>query len=297
MELGFVGVGAMGAPMAGRLLDGGHGLVVHDVRPEAVAPLAARQARTAESPKAVADMAETVIVSLPTLGAWREVGLGAEGLAKGGRIAKLVNTCTVGSGFIREMAAALGEAGIEMLDCPISGGPPGAEAGTLSVMASGSRALFDELRPALDCWGHTVVHVGEEPGAAQTVKLVNNILSAAALAVTSEALVMGSKAGVDLEAMLEAVNAGSGRNSATAGKVPASVLDRSFAYGAALDILMKDIELALAEAERLQVPSWVSAAVRQFFRHWHMQGKGREDITSIVQMVEGFAGHTLPKVR
>lgn len=297
MELGFVGVGAMGAPMAGRLLDGGHGLIVHDVRPEAVAPLAARQARTAESPKAVADMAETVIVSLPTLGAWREVGLGADGLAKGGRIAKVVNTCTVGSGFIREMAAALGEAGIEMLDCPISGGPPGAEAGTLSVMASGSRALFDELRPALDCWGHTVVHVGEEPGAAQTVKLVNNILSAAALAVTSEALVMGSKAGVDLEAMLEAVNAGSGRNSATAGKVPASVLDRSFAYGAALDILMKDIELALAEAERLQVPSWVSSAVRQFFRHWHMQGKGREDITSIVQMVEGFAGHTLPKVR
>ena len=195
------------------------------------------------------------------------------------------------------MAAALGEAGIGMLDCPISGGPPGAEAGTLSVMASGSRALFDELRPALDCWGQTVVHVGEEPGAAQTVKLVNNILSAAALAVTSEALVMGSKAGVDLEAMLEAVNAGSGRNSATAGKIPASVLDRSFAYGAALDILMKDIELALAEAERLQVPSWVSASVRQFFRHWHMQGKGREDITSIVQMVEGFAGHTLPKVR
>lgn len=209
----------------------------------------------------------------------------------------MVNTCTVGSGFIREMAAALGDSGIEMLDCPISGGPPGAEAGTLSVMASGSRALFDELRPALDCWGHTVVHVGEEPGAAQTVKLVNNILSAAALAVTSEALVMGSKAGVDLEAMLEAVNAGSGRNSATAGKIPASVLDRSFAYGAALDILMKDIELALAEAERLQVPSWVSSSVRQFFRHWHMQGKGREDITSIVQMVEGFAGHTLPKVR
>ena len=147
MELGFVGVGAMGAPMAGRLLDGGHSLIVHDIRAEAVAPLAARQARTATSPKAVADMAETVIVSLPTLGAWREVGLGEQGLTKGRRIAKVVNTCTVGSGFIREMAATLAESGIGMLDCPISGGPPGAEAGTLSVMASGSRALFDELRP------------------------------------------------------------------------------------------------------------------------------------------------------
>ncbi len=297
MELGFVGLGAMGGPMAGRLLDGGHSLVVHDKRAEAAAPFAARQARETASPKAVADLTETVIVSLPTLAAWREVGLGAEGLVQGSRIGRIVNTCTVGSSFIREMAEALGGSGIEILDCPISGGPPGAEAGALSVMASGRRALFDELQPALACWGRTVVYAGEEPGAAQTLKLVNNILSAAALAVTAEAMVMGSKAGLELDVMLEAVNAGSGRNSATLGKFPASVLDRSFAYGATMDIIMKDIDLALAEAERLQVPSWVSGTVRQFFRHWHMQGKGGEDLTTIVQMVEGFAGHALPRIR
>ena len=181
--------------MAGRLLDGATASRARCPRRGGGAARGEAGARGRE-PEAVADLAETVIVSLPTLPAWRAVGLGAEGLAKGGRIRCVVNTCTVGSGFIREMAAALGEAGIEMLDCPISGGPPGAEAGTLSVMASGSRALFDELQPALTCWGQTVVHVGEEPGAAQTVKLVNNILSAAALAITSEALVMGSKAGV-----------------------------------------------------------------------------------------------------
>ena len=107
MELGFVGVGAMGAPMAGRLLDGGHSLVVHDVRPRRWRRSRPGRRARPTSPKAVADMAETVIVSLPTLGAWREVGLGEQGLAKGGRIAKVVNTCTVGSGFIREMAATL----------------------------------------------------------------------------------------------------------------------------------------------------------------------------------------------
>jgi 2-hydroxy-3-oxopropionate reductase len=297
MEAGFLGVGNMGLPMAGRLLDGGHLLTVHDINEAALAPLLARQARRAASPRELADACEIVFVSLPTLAAFREVAFGAEGLARGGRMKLLVNTCTVGEPFVTELAASLAAQGVTVVDCPISGGPPGARAGTLSVMVSGDPDAVARIRPMIDLWGRTVTVAGERPGLAQVLKLTNNILSAVALAATAEAFVMGGKGGLDPEVMLAAINAGSGQNSATQVKFPLAVLTRSFDFGAEMHILMKDIDLAIAQGEALGVPMHVCQAARLVFKHAMFQGAARDDLSSIVRHVERAAGYTLPKTR
>jgi 3-hydroxyisobutyrate dehydrogenase-like beta-hydroxyacid dehydrogenase len=297
MEAGFLGVGNMGLPMAGKLLDGGHSLTVYDIRPEAMRPLLERQGRQALSPKDLADQCEIVFVSLPTLAAFRAVAFGADGLTAGSMLKLLVNTCTVGVPFVREIEQAMAARGVTVVDCPISGGPPGARAGTLSVMVSGDPAAVERVRPMISLWGRTLTIAGDKPGAAQVLKLTNNILSAVALAATAEAFVMGAKGGLDPEVMLTAINAGSGRNSATEAKFPASVLTRSFDYGAELQILMKDIDLAIAQGEDLGVPMWVCQAARLVFKHAMYQGAARQDLTAIVKYIELDAGFQIPKTR
>lgn len=297
MEAGFLGVGNMGLPMAGKLLDGGHRLTVYDIRDDAMAPLLERQARRATSPKDLADQCEIVFVSLPTLAAFRAVMAGENGLARGKAMKLLVNTCTVGVPFVQEIEQAIAAQGVTLVDCPISGGPPGARAGTLSVMVSGDPAAVERVKPMIALWGRTLTVAGDKPGAAQVLKLTNNILSAVALAATAEAFVMGAKGGLDPEVMVAAVNAGSGRNSATESKFPLSVLTRSFDYGAEMHILMKDIDLAIAQGEALGVPMWVCQAARLVFKHAMFEGAAKEDLTAIVKVVERGAGFKMPKTR
>ena len=297
MEAGYLGVGNMGQPMAHKLLDGGHQLTIFDISETAMRPLLDRQARRASSPKDLADQCETVFVSLPTLAAFRAVAFGDDGLIAGRTMKLLVNTCTVGVPFVKEIEQAMAAKGVTVVDCPISGGPPGARAGTLSVMVSGDPASVEKIRPMISLWGRTLTVAGEKPGAAQVLKLTNNILSAVALAATAEAFVMGAKAGLDPEVMSGASNAGSGRNSATESKFPESVLTRSFDYGAEMHILMKDIDLAIAQGEDLGVPMWVCQAARLVFKHAMHQGAAKEDLTAIVKYVERGAGYTMPKTR
>ena len=296
MPIGVIGVGNMGLPMAERLLGAGDELVVHDVREAALKPLVERQARPAASPREVADRCETVFVSLPTLPALREVVLGANGAAEGKAIKLLVNTCTVGVPLVEEMEKELAAKGIRLVDCPISGGPPGARAGTLSVMVSGAPELIEQIRPLISKWGPVTV-AGSKPGLAQVLKLTNNILSAVALAATCEAYVMGAKGGLDPEVMTEAINRGSGRNSATQDKIPRSVLDRSFAYGAPMHILAKDVILAIEQAERLGIPMWVCQAAAMMFKHAMFAGMANKDITELITVVERGAGFVMPKTR
>ena len=302
---GFLGVGNMGLPMATKLMDAGAQLTVFDIRQASLKPFLDRQARRADSPKHLADTCETVFVSLPTLPALRDVcfgtlsntGGGAEnGVIHGAAIKLLVNTCTVGQPMVEEMARACAARGITLVDCPISGGPPGARAGTLSVMVSGSPAAIERIRPLISTWGKVVV-AGDKPGLAQVLKLTNNILSFVALAASAEAFVMGGKGGLDPEVMFAAINAGSGRNSATESKLPLSVADRSFAYGAEIDIICKDADLAIAQGEALGVPMWVCQAARLMFKHLQFKGCGRDDLTTIVKHIEEGAGFQLPKTR
>jgi 2-hydroxy-3-oxopropionate reductase len=282
--------------MAGKLLDGGHGLVVFDISEAAMEPLLLRQARRAASPRDIGDQCETVVVSLPTLAAFRAAVLGPEGLAAGRAMKVLLNTCTVGVPFLREVEAALAPNGVTIVDCPISGGPAGARAGTLSVMVSGDPAAVEKVRPLISLWGQTLTIAGDKPGAAQLLKLTNNILFAVSLAATSEAFVMGAKGGLDPEIMVNAINAGSGRNGATLTVMPNAVLDRSFGYGAALHILMKDIDLAIAQGEELGVPMWVCQAARLVYKHAMFEGASDDDISTLIRHVERGAGFELPRV-
>src|SRR5437763_11309986 len=205
MEAGYLGVGAMGQPMAHKLLDAGHILTIYDINEAAMRPLLERQARRASSPKDLADRCEIVFVSLPTLAAFREVAFGAEGLDKGSAMKLLVNTCTIGVPFVTEIEQAMAARGVTVVDCPISGGPAGARAGTLSVMVSGDPAAIERVRPLISLWGSTVTIAGDKPGAAQVLKLTNNILFAVSLAAASEAFVMGAKGGLDPEVMVKAI--------------------------------------------------------------------------------------------
>jgi 2-hydroxy-3-oxopropionate reductase len=297
MEAGYLGVGNMGQPMAHKLLDAGHGLTIFDISEVAMRSLLERQARRAASPQDLADRCEIVFVSLPTLGAFRDAVLGPNGLASGGAMKVLVNTCTVGAPFLREIEAALAPQGVTVVDCPISGGPAGARTGTLSVMVSGDPAMIEWVRPLISLWGSTLTIAGDKPGAAQVLKLTNNILFAVSLAATSEAFVMGAKGGLDPEVMVSAINAGSGRNGATQTVIPTSVLDRSFGYGAALHILVKDVDLAIAQGEELGVPMWVCQAARLVYKHAMFEGAANNDISTLVRHVERGAGFEIPKTR
>jgi len=286
MRIGFLGVGNMGQPMAGKLLDAGHELWVYDVREDAMRPLLERQARRAASPKALADTCDTVIVSLPTLAIFRHALSGPAGLLAGKALKTLVNTCTVGGPFVREVEAQCAAAEVSVIDTPISGGVGGAKAGTLAVMVSGDPVKVAALMPVFRLWGKTIVVAGDKPGAAQTMKLSNNMLCAVAFVATSEAMTMSGKAGIPADAMLQILNNGTGRNFATMHLFPETVLSGTFDFGATIEILMKDVDLAIAQGEELGVPMWVCQAVRLVLKHGVFQGRAQQDLSRIVQIIE-----------
>lgn len=297
MEAGFLGVGNMGQPMAGKILDAGHSLVVCDVNEKAMQPLLDRQARRAASPKELGDTCETVFVSLPTLQILRDTVLGPGGLLEGKRLRLLVNTCTVGLPLVQEMDAACAKRGITLVDCPISGGPEGARAGTLALMVSGDARAIETMRPLVAKWGTKFVVAGDKPGAAQVLKLTNNILFAVGLVTACEAFVMGSKAGVKPEVMLDAINAGTGRNHATAFIFPKSVVTGTFDFGAQLHILVKDVDLAVEQGEALGVPMWLCQTARLVYKHALFEGRGNADISRLIEFVERGAGYEMPRAK
>ena len=218
--IGFIGVGSMGAPIARRLLQNGQKLIVCDVNPRAIKELAASGARTARSPKEVAAHAATIMLCLPSLDAIREVVCGDLGVLRGGALRVCVNLSTTGSVFIGEITAACRKHGIALLDCPITGGAASAATGTLSISVSGPKTHYRRLRPTLAMLAKHLFYVGNRAGQAQTMKLINNLLSFIAFAGTCEAFVMGAKAGLDPDLMVEVINTGTGRNSATEFKTP-----------------------------------------------------------------------------
>jgi 3-hydroxyisobutyrate dehydrogenase-like beta-hydroxyacid dehydrogenase len=289
MEIGFVGLGTMGFHMARRLIEAGHKLVVYDTRPEAVERLTKLGATAATSPKDVADRVETVMASLPSLDIVWAVAAGKGGVIEGKKIKRFVDLSTSGARMAVRISEALAPKGIVQIDSPVSGGPGGAEKGTLAVMVSGPPAEIELLRPALSVIGRIFV-IGERPGMAQTMKLANNLLSATAMAATSEAMVMGVKAGLDPAVMIEVINAGSGRNSASQDKFPRSILPGTFDYGFTNGLMYKDVRLCLDEAEGMGVPMWVGSMVRQMFQLSTAQHGADADFTTVVKCVEAWAG-------
>ena len=285
--IGFVGVGRMGGPMSQRLIDAGHALCVFDANAGATAALKKAGATVASSPDDVGNSADIVFVSLPTPAIVQSVVL--DGVGRGSRAKTIVDLSTSGPGMAGRVSAALKERGIAWIDAPVSGGIAGAKGGTLAVMASGPRASFDTVEPLLKNFGK-VFYVGEKAGLAQVAKLGNNLLAAAAMVVSSEALAMGVKAGLDPKVMLDIINAGSGRNSATQDKFPRAILPRTFDFGFATGLSYKDVGLCVDEAEAMGVPMVAGAAVRQMLAITNAKFGPTSDFTSIVRVVEEWAG-------
>jgi 3-hydroxyisobutyrate dehydrogenase-like beta-hydroxyacid dehydrogenase len=288
-HLGFIGLGSMGSVMAARLIDAGYALSVYDTNPEALEPLAAKGASVATGPLEVAAAAEIVLGSLPTPDVVRSVAIGETGVIKGGKARIFIDLSTTGPRVSGEVSATLAAAGITLVDAPVSGGRNGAIEGTLAIMAAAPRATYDEVETILKIFGK-VFYVGEKAGLAQTMKLVNNMLSVAALAITSEGMVMGVKAGLDPAVMLDVINASSGRNSATTDKFPRAVLPRTFDFGFATGLSMKDIRLCLQEADAMGVPMPVGSAVQQILSITNTLYGPQSDFTSMCKVVEQWGG-------
>ena len=288
-QLGFIGVGRMGQHMASRLLEAGYALTIFDTNETAMQRLEQRGAKRAKSPADVASQCATVLVSLPTPDVVKAVALGKDGVVEGSKAKVFVDLSTTGPRVAKEVAEGLAKKGITAVDAPVSGGPSGAEKGTLAMMIACPKPLADELRPAIEVLGK-FFYIGDQPGAGQTMKVINNLLSATAITITAEAMVMGVKAGLDPTTMLDVINAGSGRNTATADKFPRCVVTRRFDFGFTTGLLYKDIKLCLDEAEALSTPMIVGNAVRQVMAIGKAEMGPDADITEFVKPLERIAG-------
>jgi len=284
-KIAFIGVGRMGSGMVARLMAAGHELTLFDPNAQATATLRERGARIAASIAEAAASTNVVMASVPGPADARAAAV-AVAQARGARV--FVDLSTSGPAAAQAIAATLQPAGIAAIDAPVSGGVKGAAAGKLAIMASGPRAALEQVQPLLSELGKVFL-VGDKPGLGQTVKLANNLMSAASLAIAAEAMAMGVKAGVDPAVMLEILNASSGRNSATQDKIPKHVLNRKFDFGFANALSFKDVRLCLDEAEGLGVPMVVGAAVRQMLSITQQTFGKDADCTDLVKVVEQWA--------
>jgi 3-hydroxyisobutyrate dehydrogenase-like beta-hydroxyacid dehydrogenase len=288
--IAFIGCGAMGAPIAERLIDAGYRVRLFDPRAEAMAPLVQRGGVATASAREAATGAEVSFACLPAPEISRAVACGPDGVIGAPSVRIHVEMSTIGSKTVKAIAAELAAKNIAMLDSPVSGGPRGARAGTLSTMAAGDHATFERVKPMLQALARNVFYVGDKPGLGQVTKLANNMISAAGMLAAYECSAMAVKAGVDARTLIDTVNASTGRNATTLDKFPASILTRSFDYGGKTSIMYKDVSLALEEARDLGVPMWLGANVVEM---WHMgvvQGRGEQDFTAMIQMFEQWAG-------
>lgn len=288
-ELGFIGVGRMGAPMASRLLAAGYPVTVYDTNEAATAPLVEQGASAASSPAEVASRAPIVLMSLPVPGVVQAVALGENGVIAGSAVKTVIDLSTTGPAIAGTAARVLAERGITWVDAPVSGGVTGARNGTLAVIVSCPKDTYEAIEPILKVFGRGFF-TGEKPGSAQVVKLANNLLAAAALVVSSEALAMGVKAGVDAKVMVDIINASSGRNSATQDKFPRAILPRTFDFGFATALSYKDVRLCVDEAEAMGVPMVIGSAVRQMLAVTQARFGPDSDFTSIAKVIEEWAG-------
>ena len=285
-DYGFIGVGRMGGHMARRLLAAGHSLTVFDTSKEAADELAKSGAQVASSALEVANATEVAFLSLPTPDVVQKVCSGLTGAKK----AKIIADCsTTGPKVARIAQAELAKHGITYVDVPVSGGMKGAKDGTLAVMVSGPKAAYEKLESAIKNFGK-VFFCGEGAGQAQVMKLANNLLAAAVIVLSSEAIAMGVKAGLNARQMCDIINAGSGRNSATQDKFPRSVLPGTFDFGFATGLSYKDVRLCLEEADAQGVPMIAGAAVFQMLGVTKARFGADSDFTSIARVYEEWAG-------
>jgi 3-hydroxyisobutyrate dehydrogenase-like beta-hydroxyacid dehydrogenase len=282
--LGFIGLGSMGSAMAPHLLAAGHVVLACDPSEPARKAFAATGGQVAASSAEVGAQADIIFLSLPTPQIVRDVAV----TLIPGQPRLVVDLSTTGPRMSLAVAQDLGAADITFVDAPVSGGRAGALGATLALMVACPLPVWEEVRPLLALFGK-VFHVGTSAGQAQTMKLVNNMLSVVALAATSEGMAMGVKAGLDPVVMLDVLNASSGRNSATTDKMPRAVLPGTFDFGFATQLSLKDLRLCLDEAEAAGVPMIVGGSARTMLNITQASYGPESDFTSMAKVVEQWA--------
>jgi 2-hydroxy-3-oxopropionate reductase len=286
ISLGFIGLGSMGGAMARRLAQAGHPICVFDTNGDALRQVASHGAHAAASAREVGDRAEVVFCCLPSPAISEQV---AAQLQASTSCRVLVEMSTVGRAAMQRIAQAAG-AGIELLDCPISGGRPRAMDGTLSAIVAGPAALVERVRPLLDVLASKVFVVGSHAGQAQVCKIANNAISISGMVVACEAVVMGAKAGLDPAVMIDVINASTGRNSATVDKFPRAILPRSFDYGGPIAIGSKDLGLYIEEARAQQVSALAVSNAAQLWSMAVDRFGDKADMTMFIRLLEDWAG-------
>jgi len=255
--VGVIGLGHMGEAVVRRLLASQVPVHVHDIRPEATSALVAEGAIRAESAGAMSDAVATIIVCVDSEAASLAI---AEEAAGGSRLRDYIETSTIGPDAIGLIDRRL--AGVSVIDAPVSGGPRAISEGRLSTYVAGEPHAIDRVRPLLDRLASTTIVVGDRPGMAQITKLVNNAISLSSMVISCEAITVGVAAGVDPQTLLDAVNAGTGRNSATLSKIPTAIMSGRFDYGGPVGLAEKDLELYrdLAASVGIEAESTLASA-------------------------------------
>tara|TARA_A100001037_G_scaffold59515_2_gene51737 strand:- start:4973 stop:5869 length:897 start_codon:yes stop_codon:yes gene_type:complete len=290
VPLGFIGLGSMGMPMTQHLLKAGHTVIVYDLDDAAVNEAKADGAETATSPADVAGRAEIVFACVNTPQALIDIVLGENGACQGEKLRVFVDLSTTGPPTEIEVAAGLKGTGITLVDSPISGGRRGAIAGTLAVMMAGPDAACEEVKPLIETFGKNIFRIGDTPGQAQTMKVANTLMASTASAVTAEVLVMGVKAGLDPNLMIDVFNTSTARNSATLEKFPDAVLPRTFNLGSMHAIVLKDLNLYLEAARTVDAPTILGPAVVDMWEESMAANGKTADNSTIVKFLESKAG-------
>ncbi|RKQ35782.1 NAD(P)-dependent oxidoreductase [Oceanobacillus halophilus] len=288
--IGFIGLGNMGYYMATHLINAGYEMVLYDINDEVLNQFSGPYIETANSPADVANKADILLVSLPTPKVVEEVATGENGIVEGSQVKVYIDLSTTGQEVSEKVGDILISKGIEVLDSPVSGGVPGAKDGALSIMIAGKHYLFEECYELLKHLAKKVLHVGDKIGQAQVMKVINNLLSSAALAITSEAVVLGVKAGLDPDKMIDIFNVSTGRNSATETKFKQSIINRKFNYGFSTDLVYKDIKLCMELAEYIEMPMFLGQHIAHFWRYVLNRSEKGSDSTAIIKFFEEWAG-------
>jgi 2-hydroxy-3-oxopropionate reductase len=288
MSIGFIGLGIMGRPMAKNLIKAGYKLVVYDKFAK-FDDLTALGAEGASSSKEAASKSEIVITMLPNSPHVKEAILGDDGVAEGVKPGTIVvDMSSIAPAASQEVAAALKARGAAFLDAPVSGGEPKAIDGTLAIMAGGDRAVFEKVKPILEKMGSSVVLVGDV-GAGNVTKLANQIIVALNIAAVSEAFVLAARAGVDPQAVFDAIKGGLAGSTVMNAKVP-MILDGNFKPGFRIELHIKDLQNALDTAHSLGVPIPLTASVMETLQSLKSAGMAANDHSAIVRFYEKLAG-------
>jgi 2-hydroxy-3-oxopropionate reductase len=287
--IGFIGLGLMGKPMARNLMRAGYPLTVHNRSRAPVDELAAEGAAPATAPREVAAASDVVITCVPDSPEVEEVVLGPAGIIEAARPGLIyIDMSTISPAFTRRLADRLAEAGIAMLDAPISGGDIGAQQGTLSIMVGGPREAFDACLPIFQAMGKRITYVGES-GAGQTAKAANQIIVAGTMAAMAEALVLTAKSGVDPARVIEAISGGAARCWALEVRAP-QILRRDLGPGFKAYMQYKDLNIVADAGRAVQAPLPVTAVVRELYAAMLAAGRGDLDNSAIVTVLEDLAG-------